>query len=377
MKKSIILLMFLILFITGCSCKESDKELYYHINSDSYVLVDENSLFNDNYYAKSKTENTKEDKSFYLYSKKDNLKVDEININEKRHLVFAIYDDYLYYVFYTDDKVYYSYKKIGDNIDIYHNVQSILEKDFNGFLTINDKLFYFDKMYHLQLVDNNLELVLPCWNTANFYYASNKSQSLVSIRIEEEKIIVESQDKTQKYYYDIPNTVKEAKYTENTNGYYWNWPVWNKPTHYYDIMKYAVLLEDDCLYFSYGKYLGEFDNARHNCGFHNTCIFSNRQSEILRFNSKIQKIESVAILPEGYSVLKIYNGGAIVMKNSTIAQYDFNTGALNNQIEIDWKDYYQLDGFEHLKIYLDNNQITKIDTCYYRLALFSNFEYIE
>ena len=55
------------------------------------------------------------------------------------------------------------------------------------------------------------------------------------------------------------------------------------------------------------------------------CLFSNCKTEILRYNPKNEVIESVAILPDGYRVLKIYDDGALIMKNNLIGEYNFST----------------------------------------------------
>lgn len=376
MKKVLNLILIVFVVLTLTSCVKDDRVWYYH--RGDHVVVDETKTFDNNYYVKYK-KNENQYKTIF-YEKSTNEVVEEMIIYDSWKHTFSIYDDYLYFIKTVDDEglIYYSYKKIGDKETSFEKNMKIIDMtNFNGFININENIFYVPNWHQLLKVDFNIDQVPPYNGNVHSIYNSVKNpKSFVLNIIDEEKVVLESKDKSERYTFDISLEVKNAEYKKHTNYFYYDVFNFIEPDDIpkYDLYKPVVILEDDNLYFSYGKYLGEFENAKHHCTSYLNCLFSNRQSEILRFNNSTKQIESVAILPEGFTPLKIYLDKAIVMKNNIIAEYNYQTKELSNQIEVDWTNYYAVDNWAVIKLLFEDNKFNGIDVYYNNNLSFYNYD---
>lgn len=376
MKKILSIISFVFIIFAMTSCVQSEKGWYYH--HSTYVVVDENKTFDNNYYVKY--ENYENQYKTIFYEKSTNEVVEEIIIYDSWKHTYSIYDDYLYYINTVDEEglIYYSYKKIGDKeTSLEKNMKIIDITNFNGFININENIFYIPNWDRLLKVDFNIDQIPPYNGNVHSVYNSVKNPKSYSLNIiDEEKVVLESVDKSEKYTFDISLEVKNAKYKKHTNYRFYDVFNFIEPDDIpkYDLYKPVVILEDDNLYFSYGKYLGEFENAKHCCFQYLNCLFSNRVSEILRFNNSTKQIESVAILPEGFTPLKIYLDKAIVMKNNIIAEYNYQTKELSNKIEVDWTKYYELDSWSVIKLLFEDNKLIDVDVYYCNKYGFNNFD---
>ena len=83
-------------------------------------------------------------------------------------------------------------------------------------------------------------------------------------------------------------------------------------------------------------------------------------------------------MPDGYIVLKIYDNGALIMKNNSIAEFNFTTKEVLNLQVFNWDEYYELNNdFYGLKIKLNNNEISDVSTYYRRILICQNFDFYE
>lgn len=377
MKKMLLLFHAFCLLFLCYSCENIEKESYYH--NFGYILIDENSTFNDKYYAKRKILDDNNQVQYYIYLKETDALVESFCLPNSLSLI-AIYDDTLYYKYEYNDNILVSYKKIGENIDIHSNLKVVERSKCDGILMINNNLFFTNNT-SFRKIDYNLS------QTPNL---GLKNESLVSLGspnqifsinvVSEENIIkIKSNNNEKEYYYNFSKEIINAKYNYKTNKEFMNWPKWDERDYSFYLNEYTILLNDNCLYFSYSKYLGEFDDANHYCSMPEHCLFSNCKTEILKFNTIEEKIERVAILPDGYRVLKIYDDGALLMKNNLIGEYNFSTNELEIVQNINWSNYYDYSDCSlcKLKIYLENNRICKINTYCPKIVICDNFDFYE
>ena len=374
--KRILLFLLIISCFTCVSCEGNDKITYYH--NLGFTVIDEQCLYNDKYYVKSfktKDENMIE---YEFYLKENNALSDEIII-PKVFPTFAIYDDVLYLKYEKEDKIYYSYKLIGSGYDINENLAFMEVKDFNDLITVNNQLFYSNSDISLQRIGYDLPQIPAKGFSCEYVVVPGTISEIFSISVDsnEKSLTLNSVNSNKHIKYNFPSDVVDAKYNYKTNLAFMNWPKWDEKDSYYYKNEYVIYLKDDYLYFSYSKYLGEFENANHYCTMPALCLFSNCKTEILRYNPKKEVIESVAVLPNGYRVLKIYENGALVMKNNLISEYNFSTKELIIVQEINWDSYYQsdYDSFYRLGIYLKDNKIEKINFFSGNNLNYTNFDY--
>lgn len=377
MKRLILLLNIILFSVLLFSCDNTKKKVYNH--NFGYILIDENSHFNDNYYSKV-VNKTQDDYVYSIYIKDTNELIDQIELSTYKSCL-CIYDDVIYVLYEKNDNLYYYYKKLGVTLDINDNIKCINDSNYMGIININNCTFFIKSYYHMMMIDYNNNQSLAFSGKPNYFCTLNGDKFVYSLNLlnDKKKIEIKKIDSEESYYYDFPKEIVDAKYNYKTNYAFWNWPKWNERDSFYFKNEYISYQNDNYVYFSYSKYLGEFDDAKHYCEAPGLCLFSNCKTEVLRFNCIENKIESVAILPDGYRVLKIYENGALIIKNNIISEFDFLTQELKNVQEVDWTAYYELnnDLFYELKIYLYNNRIEKLGSYYYRNSICYNFEVFE
>lgn len=361
-----------------CSCELETHKSYFH--NQNYFFEDETSLYNDKYYAKATIIDNKVDDYIYIYDKQTNELIDKIEINIPGTRIY-IYDDHIYLTYEDAGFIWYSYKKLGEKYDMKLNLNSIEKNNFNGFLEINNELFFQPIEGDLRKVGYNISQCNVFDVSQKYFYTLYPEPQYYKIEISnEEKILkIKGISNNHEYKYNLSKEIVEADYNYKTNYAYSNWPKWDEKDNLFFVQKNAIILSDNCLYFSYAKYLGEFKNAKHYCSFPTQCLFSNCKTEILRFNCSNEQIESVGILPDGYMVLKIYDNGALVMKNNSIAEFNFTTKELSNIQVFNWDDYYEINNnnLYGLKIKLNDNKISDVNIYYKRVLICKNFDFYE
>lgn len=362
--------LFICLLCYSCDGEDQNKDTYFH--NTRYVLVDELSNFSDNYYAISDKFITNEEFSCNIFSREDDKHLENIYLPTTKASI-AIYDNTIYIIYKYNNKIMYSYKVIGSNKTLDDNLCSMNEEQFNGFLEINNQFFFSKDIYSLKKIDYNIEQGYR-HNIGCTIYDKPKAYN-IKISENNDYLYMSSYDGHEIYSYKISSEVLESKYNYKTNFAFMNWPKWNEKDNLIFVGKYITFLNDNCLYFSYSKYLGEFDNANHYCYNNSGCLFGRYKTEILRFNCTNNQIESVGILPDGFSVLKLYLDGALIMKNNVIAYYSYSTKNYDIIQNIDWTNYYQLSSDDDdIKIYLKNKSIEKIDIYSGANLVCDNFE---
>lgn len=359
MNKILIFLLLFFCLLICCSCHMKTEKVYYH--DVTYVLVDKDTIHNDKYYSKKIEYNTNGKCSFDIYLKDSNQLIERINLETSKSSI-AIYDDIIYIIYQLDNKLFYSYKEIGAEYNIFDNTEFVNISEYKYFLQINGNYFitndiYTKNYYYIEKVSINMEQM---GNTVYTIYKTPRAYN-VEIDNNNNSVVLSSLNNSETYVYNFSKEVIDSNYKYKSNLAFKNWPKYDEQDNLYFIGKYITYLEDNCLYFSYSKYLGEFDNARHYCTIPSRCMFSSCKTEILRFNCVSNEIESVGILPDGYQVLKLYINGALIIKNNIISYYNYSSKDLTIINEIDASQYYQLSTSpERIKIYLDNINIDKI-----------------
>ena len=368
MKKIISMLIFIICCLICCSC--TDKKHFNHNNG--FIIIDETCNYNEKYYGVYDEEVL----TYSIYLTKSKELIESIKLYSWNHSI-CIYDDYIYMYYIENNAYHVTFKKINDACDIYENTKKLDENFMEGFLTINNQLFLINGNDKIVKVGYNLNQgdITGFYNYNLYTLGKQNDMFLLNISNEDKKLELKSYYDNNTYTYMFSKEVINAQYNYKTNYAYWNWPSWNEETNEFYPGSYSVFLNDECLYFSYSKYLGEFTNGIHDCSMPTYCFFSNCKTEVLRFNTDNKKIESVAILPDGYRVLKIYKDYALIMKNNLIAKYDFVEKKLEVIQEVNWDNYYQLqDSFDILKVYLKDDEIYNIDTHYNKNGIGVNFD---
>ena len=232
----------------------------------------------------------------------------------------------------------------------------------------------------MTIVDQDYNQSMAFYGKPKYFFSLNDN-SIFSFDIlnESNKIEIKNVNSNEVYYYNFSNEIIDAKYNYKTNQAFWNFPKWNEQDSLYFKNEYVFCHEDDCIYFAYSKYLGEFNDKKHYCIAPSSCLFSNCKTEILKFNYKEKSIKSVGILPDGYRVLKIMKNSAIIIKNTEISEYNFSTANITFLQEVDWTEYYELnnDLVYELKIYLIDNRIVELGSYYHKDSVCYNFECYE
>ena len=340
MKKSIsiILILFLIL-LSSCELLIEDNEIFDH--DISFDTIDESNNFNNKYRIKEETysnedyEITKE--VYRIYEIESNKLVDEIIDYNRKILIrnLIIYEDYVY-VFaynYIKEKLTYSYAKLGESKINLVNMIPISRS--LKYIKINGILFGINDRSSWLMGDKLGQRHLP--NESNwFFYSSTESNSLCYFRIENKEVVIKD------YYtdkiianYPISQEVKDAKYNSAGNSFDEHYTEEDKLNFFGILYSDIKLLGDENLYFTYFRYLGEFERCE--C-YKKDCLLSKKICEILRFNPQKNIIEQVAIVPENYTVLKAYEHHAIIINNKHIATYNYQTKEISDIYEIDIND---------------------------------------
>ena len=180
-------------------------------------------------------------------------------------------------------------------------------------------------------------------------------------------------DNNIKYTYSISKEIKDAEYIFGNNALIDEWSFGCDNSEdleasrgsYGLLSKTIKLMDDGNLYFAYGRYLGEFEKCY--CFGYCNCILSNRMCEILRFNTSKKEIERVALIPETYTVLAIYEDCAIIMNNERIGTYYYNTQEIKDSIEVDiagdiFEEEYEWPYENAIKFYFKDKKIEKYQT---------------
>lgn len=285
-----------------------------------------------------------------------------------------IYDEvvYVFYYYYTEHKVYCYYKTIGSSQNIQD--QFIVVNDSEKQIRINNLTFYIDYWYINNSLSSSKYLygynIIQKNSNQNFYTSLIDCNEIYNIDVKNEEVVMSNYyNETIKYTYKIPNKLKNATYTFDKNLYFDDWScgvsIREKEiskNSYSLLRKTTKLMSDGNLYFVYGRYLGEFEKSY--CFHYNNCILSNRICEILRFNTKKKEIESVALIPETYTVLAIYDECAIIMNNERIGTYYYDTNEIRDSIELDiagiiYEEEYKLPDINAIKFYFKDRKIEK------------------
>jgi hypothetical protein len=252
---------------------------------------------------------------------------------------------------------------------IQSEIATIKIKKDEKFLTFNNKKYLVGKNGVLYKVNYGVTQSKYYDNEKfGFYnevYTSLENNNDVFIPdINDKKVILKNYyDESIVYSYDINSNLEGYKYYKKSNRYFLDIfrPIEEDENSYYIDPDSFVLLEDNNLYFSYSRYLGKYEYS--DCSDYKWCLFSRKGSEILRFNNETKKIEQVALVPESYSVLKIYLDRAYVMDNKGIACLYFKDNKFEYVYECDMKQYYTMKfnilSEEHdinIKIYFENKE---------------------
>lgn len=283
--------------------------------------------------------------------------------------------DNVVYVFCHNDiehKLYCYYKTIGSNENIQE--QFIVINDNEKYLNINNLTFFNDSndLSSLEQLLYEYNVIQDNYNQ-NYYSSLTDYSEIYNIDVKNEEVVMTNYfDSKIKYTYKISEEIKDAKYIFCQNTYFddWGFGASEKEKEisknsYSLIQNTTKLLNDNNLYFAYGRYLGEFETGY--CFLYSYCILSNRMCEILRFNTSKKEIERVALIPETYTVLAIYEDCAIIMNNERIGTYYYNTQEIKDSIEVDiagdiFEEEYEWPDVNAIKFYFKDKKIEKYQT---------------
>ena len=370
--KVITLIILIILLVT---CNYNDDSIMYEHNSvnNKIHIIDENNIYYDDIYFMDNFLKENDCKEVKFYEKETNKLVTSYIIYDYdwSNPDFII-DEYYFYVKYVDDYIEYQYFNIYKQSDI--NTMKINKNDkfvnFNNkkyFVGVNGVLYevnYKKSLSHCAYLDQNYKKYFK-----EVYSSIDDNNEVFYIYIQDKEVIMKNYyDESIVYTYEFNPILAEYKYYKNTNFHFdWFNTGYEEAVDSYNIDDFSItLLEDNNLYFSYSRYLGEFEYS--DCFHYDDCLFSRKGSEILRFNNETKKIEQVALVPESYSVLKIYLDRAYVMDNKGIACLYFKDNKFEYVYECDMKQYYNTkfyygeenhdeDGIDiNIKIYFENNE---------------------
>ena len=286
-----------------------------------------------------------------------------------------IYDNFVYVFCHndTEHKSYCYYKTIGSNENVQE--QFIVVNDSEKYLEINNLTFFIDVSNLSSLEQSLYEYNVIQENYNQNYYSSLTDYSdIYNIDVKNEEVVMTNYfDNNIKYTYSISKEIKDAKYIYGNNVLIDEWSFGCDNSEdleasrgsYELLNKTTKLMDDGNLYFAYGRYLGEFEKCY--CFLYCGCILSNRMCEILRFNTKTKQIERVALIPETYTVLAIYEDCAIIMNNKRIGTYYYDTKEIKDSIEVDiagdiFKEEYERPHENAIKFYFKDKKIEKYQT---------------
>ena len=356
----------LILLNILTSCSYHDICYEHHDVNEKIHIIDENNIYHDTIYIKDDYLEEYDCEQISFYSKETDLLLSKYNIFDYNFFnPKFIIDDYYFYGKYIEDNIEYSY------FDMYiqSEIATIKIKKDEKFLSFNNKKYLVGKNGVLYKVDYGVTQSKyydkEKFGFYNEVYTSLENNNDVFIPdINDKKVILKNYyDESIVYSYDINSNLEGYKYFKKSNRYFLDLfrPIEEDENSYYIDPDSFVLLEDNNLYFSYSRYLGDYEFA--DCSDYKWCLFSRKGSEILRFNNETKKIEQVALVPESYSVLKIYLDRAYVMDNKGIACLYFKDNEFEYVYECDMKQYYTMKfnilSEEHdinIKIYFENKE---------------------
>ena len=369
MKKYINLLI-MVNLLTACNYNDNSVCYEHYDVNEKIHIIDENNIYHDTIYIKDDYLEEYDCEQISFYSKETDLLLSKYNIFDYNFFnPKFIIDDYYFYGKYIEDYIEYSY------FDIYiqSEIATIKIKKDEKFLTFNNKKYLVGKNGVLYKVDYGVTQSKyydkEKFGFYNEVYTSLENNNDVFIPdINDKKVILKNYyDESIVYTYEFNPILAEYKYYKKSNRYFLDIfrPIEEDENSYYIDPDSFVLLEDNNLYFSYSRYLGEFEKS--DCSDYKWCLFSRKGSEILRFNNETKKIEQVALIPESYSVLKIYLDRAYIMDNKGIACLYFKDNKFEYVYECDMKQYYTMKfnilSEEHdinIKIYFENKEFVSL-----------------
>ena len=382
----------LILLNILTSCSYHDICYEHHDVNEKIHIIDENNIYHDTIYIKDDYLEEYDCEQISFYSKETDLLLSKYNIFDYNFFnPKFIIDDYYFYGKYIEDNIEYSY------FDMYiqSEIATIKIKKDEKFLSFNNKKYLVGKNGVLYKVDYGVTQSKyydkEKFGFYNEVYTSLENNNDVFIPdINDKKVILKNYyDESIVYSYDINSNLEGYKYFKKSNRYFLDLfrPIEEDENSYYIDPDSFVLLEDNNLYFSYSRYLGDYEFA--DCSDYKWCLFSRKGSEILRFNNETKKIEQVALVPESYSVLKIYLDRAYVMDNKGIACLYFENNNFEYVYECDMKQYYNTKSFKsddgqdiNIKIYFEDkefknfkNETEYLSSCHHFIGIDYNIDF--
>ena len=391
MKKYINLLI-MVNLLTACNYNDNSVCYEHYDVNEKIHIIDENNIYYDDLYI---VENYMVDiklKEVAIYDKKNNSLVSQYTINDyDRSDPNFIVDNYYFYGKYVDDYIEYRYFNIYEQGEI----KDIKIKNSDKYIYIDNKKYFINKRGDFFKIDYGVTQIKHYDNEKfGFYnevYTSLENDNDVFISdINDKKVILKNYyDESIVYTYEFNPILAEYKYYKKSNRYFLDIfrPIEEDENSYYIDPDSFVLLEDNNLYFSYSRYLGEYEYS--DCSDYKWCLFSRKGSEILRFNNKTKKIEQVSLIPESYSVLKIYLDRAYIMDNKGIACLYFKDNKFEYVYECDMKQYYNTKSFKsddgqdiNIKIYFEEkefknfkNETEYLSSCHHFIGIDYNIDF--
>jgi len=385
-------LLIMVNLLTACNYNDNSVCYEHYDVNEKIHIIDENNIYYDDLYI---VENYLIDiklKEVAIYDKKSNSLVSQYTINDyDRSDPNFIVDNYYFYGKYVDDYIEYRYFNIYEQGEI----KKIKIKNSDKYIYIDNKKYFINKRGDFFKIDYGVTQIKYYDNEKfGFYnevYTSLENNNDVFIPdINDKKVILKNYyDESIVYSYDINSNLEGYKYYKKSNRYFLDIfrPIEEDENSYYIDPDSFVLLEDNNLYFSYSRYLGEYESS--DCSDYKWCLFSRKGSEILRFNNETKKIEQVALVPESYSVLKIYLDRAYVMDNKGIACLYFANNNFEYVYECDMKQYYNTKSFKsdegqdiNIKIYFEDkefknfkNETEYLSSCHHFIGINYNIDF--
>ena len=391
MKKYINLLI-MVNLLTACNYNDNSVCYEHYDVNEKIHIIDENNIYHDTIYIKDDYLEEYDCEQISFYSKETDLLLSKYNIFDYNFFnPKFIIDDYYFYGKYIEDYIEYSY------FDMYiqSEIATIKIKKDEKFLTFNNKKYLVGKNGVLYKVNYGVTQSKYYDNEKfGFYnevYTSLENNNDVFIPdINDKKVILKNYyDESIVYTYEFNPILAEYKYYKKSNRYFLDIfrPIEEDENSYNIDPDSFVLLEDNNLYFSYSRYLGDYEFA--DCSDYKWCLFSRKGSEILRFNNETKKIEQVALIPESYSVLKIYLDRAYIMDNKGIACLYFKDNKFEYVYECDMKQYYNTKSFKsdegqdiNIKIYFEDkefknfkNETEYLSSCHHFIGIDYNIDF--
>ena len=374
MKKIVSLLLIIMVVLLNSSCGSKGRGFDHHFE---YYYIDESNYYCDEYYVSVNREG--EDTIFTIFNIHTSAVVDKIILKQKNNNIYSeiyISDENIIYIFgfYKDKKLADCYyKTIGSNENI--EEQLVVIDDNQYIIQINNEKFFIYFINHSSNITGSVNIFKVNSIQSNgkdlFYTSISSNSDIYNIDVKNEEVVMTNYfDNNINYTYSISKEIKDAKYIYGNNALIDEWSfgcdnsedIEASRGSYELLSQTTKLMSDGNLYFAYGRYLGEFEKCY--CFLYRYCILSNRMCEILRFNTKTKQIERVALIPETYTVLAIYEDCAIIMNNERIGTYYYDTQEIKDSIEVDiageiFKTEYEWPDQNGIKFYFKDKKIEK------------------